>query len=89
MQLILPILGITCAILLMHYSSVVTNETALPLKLSQLRTGSVYIYNPTNQHDQLELQLRQYIQQSGLNDKTLTLRGNNSVREGNIPKCLS
>ncbi|XP_064549091.1 phospholipid-transporting ATPase ABCA1 [Drosophila montana] len=80
-MLILPILGITCALLLMHYSSVVTNETALPLKLSQLRTGSVYIYNPTNHLDQLEQQLRQYIQQSGLNDKTLTLRGNNSVQE--------
>lgn len=61
--------------------SVVTNEAALPLNLSQLRTGTIYIYNPTGHHAEVEEKLRQYIENSGLNAKTFTLRGNN-VQDG-------
>lgn len=65
----------------MHSMSVVTNEAALPLNLSQLRTGTIYIYNPTGHHAEVEEKLRQYIESSGLNAKTFTLRGNN-VQDG-------
>lgn len=66
----------------MHYMSVVNNEYALPLKLAQLRTGSVYIYNPSD--TQFGHHLSQFIQDSGLNAKTLVVRGNFTVEEGNL-----
>ncbi|XP_017859906.1 PREDICTED: ATP-binding cassette sub-family A member 3 [Drosophila arizonae] len=73
--------GIVFAVLLMHYMSVVNNEYTLPLKLTQLRTGSVYIYNPSGYDTQFEQHLRQYIQDSGLNAKTLVVRGNFTMKE--------
>ncbi|XP_030246138.1 ATP-binding cassette sub-family A member 2 [Drosophila navojoa] len=80
-MLCISMLGIVFAVLLMHYMSVVNNEYALPLKLAQLRTGSVYIYNPSGFDTQFEQHLRQYIQNSGLNAKTLVVRGNFTINE--------
>lgn len=76
--------GIVFAVLLMHYMSVVNNEYSLPLKLTQLHTGSVYIYNPSGYDTQFEQHLRQYIQDSGLNAKTLVVRENFTMNEGNL-----
>ncbi|EDW03205.1 ATP-binding cassette sub-family A member 2 isoform X2 [Drosophila grimshawi] len=78
-MLSLPFFSVTAAILLMHSMSVVNIEAALPLNLSQLRTGSVYIYNTTALHGNVEQKLLQYIQQSGLTTKMLMLRGDNTV----------
>lgn len=66
----------------MHAMSVVENEEALPLKLSQMGSGIVYIYNPTGHHAQVEQQLRQLIELSGLSAKTLNVRGDNDVKNG-------
>ncbi|XP_017855043.1 ATP-binding cassette sub-family A member 9 isoform X2 [Drosophila busckii] len=81
LMLSLPVIAVICVLFLMHSLSVVTNEAALPLKLSQLHTGTVYIYNPTGHHDKIEQQLRQYIEANGINAKTLTLRGSNSMHD--------
>lgn len=64
--------------------SVVKNDETLPLKLSQLRTGTIYIYNPSGYDGQFEQQLRQYIQQNGINAKTLMVRRNFTIMQGNM-----
>jgi len=81
-QLSIPIVCVCGAILVMHAMSIVENEEALPLKLSQMGTGTVYIHNPTGHHAQVEQQLRQQIELSGITVKTLQLRGSNDVKNG-------
>ncbi|XP_023163900.2 ATP-binding cassette sub-family A member 2 isoform X2 [Drosophila hydei] len=80
-MLSLPIVSIVFSIMLMHYMSVVKNDETLPLKLSQLRTGTIYIYNPSGYDGQFEQQLRQYIQQNGINAKTLMVRRNFTIMQ--------
>ncbi|KAH8393111.1 hypothetical protein KR215_010716, partial [Drosophila sulfurigaster] len=75
-MLSLPLLLVCGVILQMHAMSIVTYDDVLPLNLKQMRAGSVYIYNPTGHHDAMEQRLRQFIEQNGLNAKTLTLRSN-------------
>ncbi|KAH8376899.1 hypothetical protein KR093_002048 [Drosophila rubida] len=73
-MLTLPLLIISGVILQMHAMSIVTNEDVLPLNLKQMRTGSVYIYNPMGHDKAVEQRLRHLIEVSGLNAKTLTPR---------------
>lgn len=72
----------------MHSMSIVTNDVLLSLNLGQMRTGNVYIYNPTGHHETVEKQLRQFIKESGLNAITLTPRSSepsdNSTRQGDF-----
>ncbi|XP_034475050.1 ATP-binding cassette sub-family A member 2-like isoform X2 [Drosophila innubila] len=84
-MLSLPLICVTGVILQMHSMSIVTNEASLSLNLRQMRTGNVYIYNPTGRHATVEQKLRQFIKHSGLNAKTLTPRASelsdNSTRQ--------
>ncbi|XP_034666674.1 ATP-binding cassette sub-family A member 17 [Drosophila subobscura] len=80
-MLTIPFVCVFGAILVMHAMSVVKNEAALPLKLSQMGSGVVYIYNPTGHHPQVEQQLRQQIELSGLTAKTMQLRGSSVKNE--------
>ncbi|KAH8274147.1 hypothetical protein KR044_012010 [Drosophila immigrans] len=83
-MLSLPLLIVCGVILQMHSMSVVTNEDVLPLNLKQMRSGSVYIYNPTGQHKSMEQRLRQFIEDNALNAKTLTL-SSSSTQDGLSP----
>ncbi|EDW77243.2 uncharacterized protein Dwil_GK18193 [Drosophila willistoni] len=78
---LIPVISVVGAICIMHAMSVVTNEVALPLRLSGMKEGVVYIYNPTGHHAQIEKQLRQQIELSGLQAKTLNLRGSDVKEE--------
>jgi len=66
----------------MHAMSLVENEEALPLKLSQMGSGVIYVHNPTGHHAHLEQQLRQQIELNGITVKTMHLRGSNDVKNG-------
>ncbi|XP_017037324.1 phospholipid-transporting ATPase ABCA3 [Drosophila kikkawai] len=83
-MLCLPFVCVFGAILAMHAMSVVENEEALPLKLSQMGSGIVYIYNPTGHHGQVEQQLRQQIELSGITAKTMQLRGDNDIKNESL-----
>ncbi|KAH8251293.1 hypothetical protein KR032_005365 [Drosophila birchii] len=83
-MLCLPFVCAFCAILAMHAMSVVENEEALPLKLSQMGSGIVYIYNPTGHHSQVEQQLRQQIELNGITAKTMQVRGDNDVKNESL-----
>nr|XP_016944985.1 ATP-binding cassette sub-family A member 3 isoform X1 [Drosophila suzukii] len=83
-MLSIPFVCVCGAILVMHAMSIVENEEALPLKLSQMGTGIVYIHNPTGHHAQVEQQLRQQIELSGITVKTLQLRGSNDVKNESL-----
>lgn len=66
----------------MHAMSVVENEESLPLKLSQMQTGIVYIYNPKLHYPDVEQQIRRQIELNGLTAKTMETRENNDVKNG-------
>ncbi|KAH8238979.1 hypothetical protein KR038_011395 [Drosophila bunnanda] len=83
-MLCLPFVCVFGAVLAMHAMSVVENEEALPLKLSQMGSGIVYIYNPTGHHRQVEQQLRQQIELNGITAKTMQVRGDNDVKNESL-----
>ncbi|XP_052852161.1 ATP-binding cassette sub-family A member 17 isoform X3 [Drosophila gunungcola] len=83
-MLCIPFVSVCCAILVMHAMSIVENEEALPLRLSQMGTGVIYIHNPTGHHAQVEQQLRQQIELSGITAKTMQLRGSNDVKNESL-----
>ncbi|XP_017068116.1 phospholipid-transporting ATPase ABCA3 isoform X2 [Drosophila eugracilis] len=80
----IPFVCVCGAILLMHTMSIVENEEALPLKLSHMGGGVIYIHNPTGHHSQVETQLRQQIELSGFTVKTMHLRGSNDVKNESL-----
>ncbi|KAH8266653.1 hypothetical protein KR018_006787 [Drosophila ironensis] len=81
-MLSIPIFCVSSALLVMHAMAVVENEEALPLKLSQLRSGVVYIHNPRSLYPEVEQQLRRQIELNGLTATTMETRGNNDVKNG-------
>ncbi|KAH8409957.1 hypothetical protein KR009_002192 [Drosophila setifemur] len=80
----IPFICVFGAILAMHAMSVVENEDALPLSLSQMGSGIVYIHNPTGHHAEVEKQLRHQIELSGLKATTMDMRGNNDVKNASL-----
>ncbi|XP_043640765.1 phospholipid-transporting ATPase ABCA3 [Drosophila teissieri] len=83
-MLCIPFVCVFGAILVMHAMSIVENEEALPLKLRQMGSGVIYIHNPTGHHAQVEQQLRQQIELSGIAVKTMQLRGSNDVKNESL-----
>lgn len=83
-MLCIPFVCVFGAILVMHAMSLVENEEALPLKLSQMGSGVIYVHNPTGHHAHLEQQLRQQIELNGITAKTMHLRGSNDVKNESL-----
>ncbi|KAH8319096.1 hypothetical protein KR067_008631 [Drosophila pandora] len=83
-MLSIPVVCDLGALFTMHALSVVEYEESLPLKLSQMQSGIVYIHNPKLYYPDVEQQIRRQIELNGLMAKTMETRGNNDVKNESL-----
>ncbi|XP_032310895.1 phospholipid-transporting ATPase ABCA3 isoform X2 [Drosophila ananassae] len=83
-MLSIPVVCDLGALFTMHAMSVVEYEESLPLKLSQMQSGIVYIHNPKLYYPDVEQQIRRQIELNGLMAKTMETRGNNDVKNESL-----